>query len=45
MEDFKITSSEYMVYLIARENSAKLVKSELVKVFSLLRHEVRNKIR
>ena len=45
MENFKITSSEYMVCLITRGNSAKLVTSEFVKVSSILRHEARKKIR
>ena len=44
MEDFKIKSSEPMAYLVARGNSAKLVKSEFDKVSSIPRHEARKKV-
>ena len=39
MEYFKIKSSDYMAYLVARGHSAKLVKSEFDKLSSIPRHE------
>ena len=45
MQGFKKKSSEYMAYLVAKGNSAKLVKPEFVKVSSIAIHEARKKSR
>ena len=45
MDNFKIKSSEYMVYLVARGHSAKLGKYEFDKVSSISRHEARKKVK
>ena len=45
MQGFKKKSSEYMAYLVAKGNSAKLVKPEFDKVSSIAIHEARKKSR
>ena len=44
MEDFKLKSSEFMAYLVAKGRSAKLVKFEFHKVSSIPRHEAGKKV-
>ena len=44
MEDFKIQSSEYMAYLVARGYSTKLLKSEFDKMSSMPRNEAHKKV-
>ena len=44
MENFKMKSSEYMAYLVARGHSAKLAKSEFDRVSPIPRHEAHKKV-